>query len=195
MYLSQRKKVLIKFSYPVLFCLLDLGFTINYIIVLMMRNYMIKYCSIFIITTFTSCSSKISGSLNKPLLDDQEQVFTVLNQIKHSKKDEYQDLLYKKILPALKAYKDSSEEINKLNAMVNENSFVIEPASISSDSTWMFVYIVKPYVKGATVYRILEPLKQMYGIEQTKEIFKKWNSCFASEQIAYWSGSNTKKFE
>ena len=79
--------------------------------------------------------------------------------------------------------------------MVNENSFVIEPASISSDSTWMFVYIVKPYVKGATVYRILEPLKQMYGIEQTKEIFKKWSSCFASEQIAYWSGSNTKKFE
>ena len=178
-----------------LFCLLDLGFTINYIIVLMMKNYMIKYCSIFIVITVTSCSFKISGTLNKPLLEDEEQVFTVLNQIKHSKKDEYKYLLYKKILPALKAYKDSSEEINKLNAMANENSFVIEPASISSDSTWMFVYFVKPYVKGATVYRISEPLKQMYGIEQTKEIFKKWNSCFASEQIAYWSGSNTKKFE
>ena len=161
----------------------------------MMKNYMTKYCSIFIVITLTSCSSKISGTLNKPLIEDEEQVFTVLNQIKHSKKDEYKDLLYKKILPALKAYKDSSDEINKLNAMVNENSFVIEPASISSDSTWMFVYIVKPYVKGATVYRILEPLKQMYGIEQTKEIFKKWNSCFASEQIAYWSGGNTKKFE
>ena len=72
-------------------CLLDLGFIINYIIALMMKNYMIKYCSIFIVITLTSCSSKISGTLNKPLLEDEEQVFTVLNQIKHSKKDEYRD--------------------------------------------------------------------------------------------------------
>ena len=152
---------------------------------------------ILIFMIFISCSSQTStsGVLNRPLLDDSQQVFTVLNRIRFSKKDDFKDLLYNKVMPSLRAYKDSSEEKNNLNKMVNDNSYMIEPKSLSSDSTWMFVFIVKPYIKGATNYNIIPPLKQMFGEDETKKIIKKWNECYSGDQVVYWSSDNLIKIE
>ena len=78
--------------------------------------------------------------------------------------------------------------------MVNDGMYVIEPKSVSDDSTWMFVYIVKPYIKGAN-YNIIPPLKQMYGDKEAKEIFKRWNKCYSSKQVAYWSSDDLAKIK
>ena len=155
----------------------------------------ITLVSIFTSITIMSCSPQFSGVINRPLMDDDNQVFTVLNQIKYSKKNEYKDLLYKKVMPAVKSYIDTSEIKNNLNQIVNDNSYIIEPQSLSSDSTWMFIFVVKPFIKGATNYNIYAPLKQMYGQEMTKKILKSWNECYASKQIVYWSSDNLTKIK
>jgi len=151
----------------------------------------LKLLALLISMIFVSCGPQI---LNRPLTNNSKQVFTVLNQIKYSKKDEYKDLLYDKVIPALRAYKDISDEKDKLNQMVNDGMYVIEPKSIGDDSTWMFVYIVNPYIKGAN-YNIIPPLKQMYGDKEAKEIFKRWNKCYSSKQIAYWSSDDIAKIK
>ena len=59
----------------------------------------------------------------------------------------------------------------------------------------MFIFVVKPFIKGATNYNIYAPLKQMYGQEMTKRILKSWNECYASKQIVYWSSDNMTKIK
>ena len=46
----------------------------------------ITLVSIFTSITIMSCSPQFSGVINRPLMDDDNQVFTILNQIKYSKK-------------------------------------------------------------------------------------------------------------
>ena len=58
---------------------------------------------------FVSCGPQI---LNRPLTNDSKQVFTVLNQIKYSKKDEYKDLLYDKASKQIAYW--SSDDIAKI---------------------------------------------------------------------------------
>ena len=46
----------------------------------------ITFVSIFTSITIMSCRPQFSGVINRPLMDDDNQVFTVLNQIKYLKK-------------------------------------------------------------------------------------------------------------
>ena len=48
----------------------------------------LKLLALLISIIFVSCGPQI---LNRPLINDSKQVFTVLNQIKYSKKDEYKE--------------------------------------------------------------------------------------------------------
>ena len=41
-----------------------------------------------------------------------------------------------------------------------------------------------PFYEGA-LYNIGPPLNQKYGEEGAKEVFARWNSCFASGQVIF----------
>ena len=144
------------------------------------------YIAILSVFFISGCGSSFNGVVNRPIIDDPNQIFTILDPIKYSKKKDYEDLIFKKILPAFEAYIDSSEEKNKLNKQALDGITVIVPESISKDSTWMFVTVCRPYIEDAN-YSIWPGLEQMYGEEKAKEILKDWNDFHSRPQVLFWS--------
>ena len=104
------------------------------------------YIAILSVFFISGCGSSFNGVVNRPIIDDPNQIFTILDPIKYSKKKDYEDLIFKKILPAVEAYVDPSEEKNELNKLALDGITIIVPESISKDSTWMFVTVCRPYI-------------------------------------------------
>ena len=148
-----------------------------------------KLAKIFMVSFFVlliACGSSFNGVVDRPIMNDPKQIFTILDPIKYSKKKDYEDLIFKKILPAFEAYVDPSEEKNKLNKLALDGITVIVPESISEDSTWMFVTVCRPYIENAN-YSIWPGLEQMYGKEKAEKILNDWNDFHSRPQVLFWS--------
>ena len=113
-----------------------------------------------------------------------EQTMVVLNHIKFDKKEEFNSILFNEVMPAYYAYEDSSAEKNKLNDMAAKSMRILLPGNMNEDSTWTFIMFADPLYDGA-LYTIGEPLYQKYGEEGAKEVFARWNDCFASGQVLF----------
>ena len=111
-----------------------------------------------------------------------EQTMVVLNHIKFDKKEEFNSILFNEVMPAYYAYEDSSAEKNKLNDMAAKSMRILLPGNMNEDSTWTFIMFADPLYDGA-LYTIGKPLYQKYGEEGAKEVFARWNDCFASGQV------------
>ena len=144
------------------------------------------YIAILSVFFISGCGSSFNGVVNRPIINDPNQIFTILDPIKYSKKKDYEDLIFKKILPAFEAYVDPSEEKNKLNKLAIDGITVIVPESISEDSTSMFVTVCRPYIENAN-YSIWPGLKQMYGEEKAENILNDWNDFHSRPQVLFWS--------
>ena len=57
---------------------------------------------------------------------------------------------------------------------------ILLPSNMNQDSTWTFIMFADPFYEGA-LYNIGPPLNQKYGEEGAKEVFARWNSCFAKQ--------------
>ena len=64
---------------------------------------------IFVFFLITGCASNISNYHNVKAKSD-EKTMVVLNHIKFDKKKEFNDILFKEVMPAYYAYKDSNAE-------------------------------------------------------------------------------------
>ncbi len=113
-----------------------------------------------------------------------DQTMVVLNHIKFDKKDEFNNILFDEVMPAYYAYEDSIEEKNELNDMAGESMRILLPENMNQDSTWTFIMLADPYYDGA-LYNIGPPLYQKYGEEGAKEVFGRWNDCFAGNQVLF----------
>ena len=113
-----------------------------------------------------------------------EQTMVVLNHIKFDKKEEFNSILFNEVMPAYYAYEDSSAEKNKLNDMAAKSMRILLPGDMNEDSTWTFIMFADPLYDGA-LYTIGKPLYQKYGEEGSKEVFARWNDCFASGQVLF----------
>ncbi len=113
-----------------------------------------------------------------------EQTMVVLNHIKFDKKEEFNSILFNEVMPAYYAYEDSSAEKNKLNDMAAKSMRILLPGNMNEDSTWTFIMFADPLYDGA-LYTIGKPLYQKYGEEGAKEVFARWNDCFASGQVLF----------
>jgi len=113
-----------------------------------------------------------------------EQTMVVLNHIKFDKKKEFNSILFNEVMPAYYAYEDSSAEKNKLNDMAAKSMRILLPGNMNEDSTWTFIMFADPLYDGA-LYTIGKPLYQKYGEEGAKEVFARWNDCFASGQVLF----------
>ena len=113
-----------------------------------------------------------------------EQTMVVLNHIKFDKKEEFNSILFNEVMPAYYTYEDSSAEKNKLNDMAAKSMRILLPGDMNEDSTWTFIMFADPLYDGA-LYTIGKPLYQKYGEEGAKEVFARWNDCFASGQVLF----------
>ena len=113
-----------------------------------------------------------------------EQTMVVLNHIKFDKKEEFNSILFNEVMPAYYTYEDSSAEKNKLNDMAAKSMRILLPGNMNEDSTWTFIMFADPLYDGA-LYTIGKPLYQKYGEEGAKEVFARWNDCFASGQVLF----------
>ena len=113
-----------------------------------------------------------------------EQTMVVLNHIKFDKKEEFNSILFIEVMPAYYAYQHSSAEKNKLNDMAAKSMRILLPGNMNEDSTWTFIMFADPLYDGA-LYTIGKPLYQKYGEEGAKEVFARWNDCFASGQVLF----------
>ena len=146
-------------------------------------NLKLNVLIIFAIIFITGCASNISNGQNVKAKSG-EKTMIVLNHIKFDKKKEFNDILFTEVMPAYYAYKDSSAEKNKLNDMAAKSMRILLPSNMNEDSTWTFIMFADPIYDGA-LYTIGKPLYQKYGEEGAKEVFARWNDCFASRQVLY----------
>ena len=145
---------------------------------------------VFVFFLITGCASNISNDHNVKAKSD-EKTMVVLNHIKFDKKKEFNDILFKEVMPAYYAYKDSNAEKNKLNDMAANSMRILLPSNMNEDSTWTFIMFADPFYEGA-LYNIGPPLNQKYGEEDANEIFARWSDCFASSQVIIPGISDSK---
>ena len=144
---------------------------------------LINFFVIFVIILIIGCEPNSSKS-QVIKAKSGEQTMVVLNHIKFDKKEEFNSILFNEVMPAYYAYEDSSAEKNKLNDMAAKSMRILLPGDMNEDSTWTFIMLADPYYDGA-LYNIGPPLYQKYGEEGAKEVFARWNDCFASGQVLF----------
>ena len=144
---------------------------------------LINFFVIFVIILIIGCEP---NSLKSQAIKAKsgEQTMVVLNHIKFDKKEEFNSILFNEVMPAYYAYEDSSAEKNKLNDMAAKSMRILLPGDMNEDSTWTFIMFADPLYDGA-LYTIGKPLYQKYGEEGAKEVFARWNDCFASGQVLF----------
>lgn len=64
--------------------------------------------------------------------------------------------------------------------MAAKSMRVLLPESMNEDSKWTFIMFADPLYEGA-LYTIGKPLYQKYGEEGAKEVFDRWDNCFAGD--------------
>ena len=144
---------------------------------------LINFFVIFAIILIIGCEpNSLKMQVIKAKSGDQTMV--VLNHIKFDKKEEFNSILFNEVMPAYYAYEDSSAEKNKLNDMAAKSMRILLPENMNEDSTWTFIMFADPLYDGA-LYTIGKPLYQKYGEEGAKEVFARWNDCFASGQVLF----------
>ena len=144
---------------------------------------LINFFVIFVIILIIGCEPNSSKS-QAIKAKSGEQTMVVLNHIKFDKKEEFNSILVNEVMPAYYAYEDSSAEKNKLNDMAAKSMRILLPGNMNEDSTWTFIMFADPLYDGA-LYTIGKPLYQKYGEEGAKEVFARWNDCFASGQVLF----------
>ncbi len=144
---------------------------------------LINFFVIFVIILIIGCEPNSSKS-QVIKAKSGEQTMVVLNHIKFDKKEEFNSILFNEVMPAYYAYEDSSAEKNKLNDMAAKSMRILLPGDMNEDSTWTFIMFADPLYDGA-LYTIGKPLYQKYGEEGAKEVFARWNDCFASGQVLF----------
>ena len=144
---------------------------------------LINFFVIFVIILIIGCEPNSSKS-QVIKAKSGEQTMVVLNHIKFDKKEEFNSILFNEVMPAYYAYEDSSAEKNKLNDMAAKSMRILLPGNMNEDSTWTFIMFAEPLYDGA-LYTIGKPLYQKYGEEGAKEVFARWNDCFASGQVLF----------
>ena len=144
---------------------------------------LINFFVIFVIILIIGCEPNSSKS-QVIKAKSGEQTMVVLNHIKFDKKEEFNSILFNEVMPAYYAYEDSSAEKNKLNDMAAKSMRILLPGNMNEDSTWTFIMFADPLYDGA-LYTIGKPLYQKYGEEGAKEVFARWNDCFASGQVLF----------
>ena len=144
---------------------------------------LINFFVIFVIILIIGCEPNSSKSQAIKAISG-EQTMVVLNHIKFDKKEEFNSILFNEVMPAYYAYEDSSAEKNKLNDMAAKSMRILLPGDMNEDSTWTFIMFADPLYDGA-LYTIGKPLYQKYGEEGAKEVFARWNDCFASGQVLF----------
>ena len=143
----------------------------------------INFFVIFVIILIIGCEPNSSKS-QAIKAKSGEQTMVVLNHIKFDTKEEFNSILFNEVMPAYYAYEDSSAEKNKLNDMAAKSMRILLPGDMNEDSTWTFIMFADPLYDGA-LYTIGKPLYQKYGEEGAKEVFARWNDCFASGQVLF----------
>ena len=138
---------------------------------------------------FTVASQLIAQSstvVGRQTAKNGEEVFFVINKIKFDKKQEFDKIIFEEVMPAMTEYRDKNDEKHELNKKSIKTMRLLRPTQINDDSTWTFLFIADPYIEGAT-YNIGPPLLQKYGEDGAKEVFDRWNECFAAGQEVYLS--------
>ena len=144
---------------------------------------LINFFVIFAIILIIGCEPN-SSKMQVIQAKSGDQTMVVLNHIKFDKKEEFNSILFNEVMPAYYAYEDSSAEKNKLNDMAAKSMRILLPENMNEDSTWTFIMFADPLYDGA-LYTIGKPLYQKYGEEGAKEVFGRWNDCFAGNQVLF----------
>ena len=113
-----------------------------------------------------------------------DSVMIVGNNIKFEKKQEFDDILFNEVMPAVLEYRDPDDEKHKLNEKSFDTWRIFRPTEMNDDSTWTFIVMADPFVDGSN-YLITNPLIQKYGEKGADEVFERWSNCFKGGQSVF----------
>ena len=115
-----------------------------------------------------------------------DKVMVVMNYIKSSKNQKFENVVLNKVFPVVREYRDPSDEIHILNQEAIKEMRILRPRMSNKDNTWTYIMMGDPFIENAN-YLITKPFIQKYGEENVDKVIKEigWSSNFKRGQISY----------
>ena len=115
-----------------------------------------------------------------------DKVMVVMNYIKSSKNQKFENVVLNKVFPVVREYRDPSDEIHILNQKAIKEMRILRPRMSNKDNTWTYIMMGDPFIENAN-YLITKPFIQKYGEENVDKAIKEigWSGNFKRGQISY----------
>ena len=148
-----------------------------------MKNHMFftlisLFLSIILLNSCTQEQSSIRENL-KPCFraTEGDTVWVIINHVKTDKREQFENLIHDITWPTI-------SKADSITQKVENYTRVLHPTKINNDSTYTFIFIGDPVIKGAN-YNFSYLLRNVYEQEEADEYLKKIQDCFSSPQTFY----------
>jgi len=136
---------------------------------------------IFALILIQSCTQNqgLNKEESKPCFRAAEgdTMWIILNHVKADKQEQFEKLMHEVVWPTL-------QKSDSLGQEIANHTRVLHPCKMNEDSTFTYIFIMDPLLKGAD-YSASSVLSKEYDKEKADEYVKMISDCFANPQVIY----------
>ena len=109
-----------------------------------------------------------------------DRVWVVLNHVKANKRLQFEKFVYEILLPALEKNSEGDQGARD----VIEHTRMLEPISANKDSSYTYIWLMDPVVKGAD-YSYPGIIGAVHSPEETEKYLSMVDECLVAPQVFY----------